>query len=57
MLTEKQKESFKQQLLEMKEEAEKELEEYKDDRLKNDYENDDTGRDFKRSRSPGELRN
>ncbi|MGP4070538.1 hypothetical protein [Halobacillus sp. B29] len=55
MLTEKQKESFKQQLLEMKKEAEEELEEYKDDRLKNDYENDDTGEISSVADHPGNL--
>lgn len=55
MLTEKQKESFKEQLLEMKKEAEEEIEEYKDDRLNNDYENDDTGEISSVADHPGNL--
>ncbi len=43
MLTDKQIEHFKKQLLDMKKEAEESLEEYRDDRAKEDYPNDDTG--------------
>ncbi|MBA2175789.1 hypothetical protein H0266_12880 [Halobacillus locisalis] len=43
MLTDKQIEHFKKQLLDMKKEAEENLEEYRDDRAKEDYPNDDTG--------------
>lgn len=43
MLTDKQIEHFKKQLLDMKKEAEESLEEYRDDRAKEDYPNDNTG--------------
>lgn len=43
MLTDKQIEHFKKQLLNMKKDAEESLEEYRDDRAKEDYPNDNTG--------------
>ncbi|MCA0984484.1 hypothetical protein LCL89_10560 [Halobacillus yeomjeoni] len=43
MLTEEKKASLKKQLLKMKEEAENDLEQYRDDRAKEDYPNDKTG--------------
>ncbi|WLR45950.1 hypothetical protein LC065_09925 [Halobacillus litoralis] len=43
MLNDNQKQKFKDRLLEMKEEAEAQMEEYKEDQAKEDYENDRTG--------------
>lgn len=55
MLTEEQKESFKKQLLKMKEEAEADLEKYRDDRAKEDYPNDETGEISSVADHPGNL--
>lgn len=43
MLTEEKKATLKKQLLQMKEEAEQDLEKYRDDQAKQDYPNDKTG--------------
>lgn len=43
MLTDKQLNYFKEQLLEMKKDAEEEMAQYRDDQAKEDYPNDKTG--------------
>ncbi|SFJ39482.1 transcriptional regulator, TraR/DksA family [Halobacillus dabanensis] len=43
MLSEKQKKEFKERLLQMKTEAENQMEEYQQDQAKEDFENDRTG--------------
>ncbi|MGI8315716.1 hypothetical protein [Halobacillus mangrovi] len=55
MLTKDQKDTFKKRLLEMKEEAEKDLEEYRNDRAKEDYQNDETGEISSVADHPGNL--
>ncbi|KHE71508.1 hypothetical protein [Halobacillus sp. BBL2006] len=55
MLTQKQKETFKKRLLEMKEEAEQNLEEYRNDQAKEDYPNDETGEISSVADHPGNL--
>ncbi|ARI76723.1 TraR/DksA C4-type zinc finger protein [Halobacillus mangrovi] len=55
MLTKEQKDTFKKRLLEMKEEAEKDLEEYRNNRAKEDYQNDETGEISSVADHPGNL--
>lgn len=43
MLSDKQKKEFNERLLEMKKDAEEQMNEYQNDRAKEDYPNDDTG--------------
>ncbi|MGV2621686.1 TraR/DksA C4-type zinc finger protein [Halobacillus sp. ACCC02827] len=54
-MTEEKKQELKQRLLEMKEEAEQQMEEYKNDRTKEDYPNDSTGEISSVADHPGDL--
>lgn len=55
MLTDKQINSFKQQLLKMRDEAEQDMEQYRDDKAKQDYPNDETGEISSVADHPGNL--
>jgi DnaK suppressor protein len=55
MLTQEQKQTFKKRLLKMKEEAEQDLEEYRNDQAKEAYPNDETGEISSVADHPGNL--